>query len=245
MRDGGPHQGGGGAGAVGRRGQLTGQRRVGGVVEQPAGLVQQLTDRDGPAVVAVAAHQPREVFLHRVAEAEPPLGGKTQRHRRDDGLGEAARPEAVVPVDPASGADVRDPRGEVPRAAALPADEHRGPRRVALGRQPPYGGAQDTVTAALGARARARARPRVRVPARFRGRRVPARLRGRRAAAGQDEREGGGERHGGRHTAPPVPSYGGDGHDTDLRFLRTPRWSQVPRWPPRRAPDPRRFRVRG
>ncbi len=222
-------------GAVGRGGQLTRQHRVGGVVEQPAGLVQQLTDRDGPAVVALAAHQPG-----RCSATVSPRPSRLWAARRS--VTPAAMTVLVrLPARKWSFRWIRrpvrtsaTPRGEIPRAAVLRADEHRGPRRVALRRQPPYGGAQDAVTTVFGVRARAR--PRVRVPARFRGRR---------AAAGQDECEGGRERHGGRHTAPPVPSYGGDGHDTDLRFLRTSRWSQVPRWPPRRAPDPGRFRVRG
>jgi hypothetical protein len=111
-----PHQGG-----VGRHGWP--EAGVVGVVEDPAGVLEQLAQGDGRA----AWHQAGKPPCDAVAESQPVLGRQLQHHRGDERLGEAARPDPVARGHRASGGDVRQPAGRVhqPVAEAGQADDAR------------------------------------------------------------------------------------------------------------------------
>lgn len=128
-------------GGARRAGQPTDHAPIAREVEQTAGVGEKLPEGDFPAVVALAAHQPRKVLIDRVVQVEPSPFGQLEDDRRDKGLGDAARAEAVAFVNSPTGAHIGQPgRGEARPVAVQ--GEHGGPRCPAPGHQPPYGRVQ-------------------------------------------------------------------------------------------------------
>ena len=70
-------------------------------------MVEQLADRDRPAV----RDEPRQPFLDRVIEAEPPLADELESDRGNERLRNAPDPEAI-------GRAQRDARCRLPRPVA-------------------------------------------------------------------------------------------------------------------------------
>nr|WP_246108195.1 hypothetical protein [Saccharothrix saharensis] len=98
---------------------LSEELRVVAVVVQAAGLVEQLTDGDPAAVVAVAVDQAGQPALDGVVEAQQALGHQLEDDGGGERLGRAADPEPVLWSALPVGSGVRRTGGAEPLPVAV------------------------------------------------------------------------------------------------------------------------------
>ncbi len=84
------------------------------VLGQSAGVLEELADRDGPPVDAVAAQQSRQVRVHRLVEGDAALTGQLEHDRRGERLGVAADADGAVAGHGGTGRQIADAGGVVP-----------------------------------------------------------------------------------------------------------------------------------
>jgi len=99
-----------------------GQGQVVDVIGQAAGVLEQLTDGDQTAVVAVAPHEPGEVALDRGVQLNPVAGDQLQHHGGYEGLRRAADTELAIARHGLVATELSNPAHAHPAVATCVAD---------------------------------------------------------------------------------------------------------------------------
>ena len=99
---------------------------VGRVVVETARVVEQLAERDRPAL----GHKARYPPVHGIREAKPSLGGELERDRGDKRLGDTRDPEAVARRHREAGSDPGQSSGCATDAGGRSHDDDRAGRAV-------------------------------------------------------------------------------------------------------------------
>jgi hypothetical protein len=104
------------------------------VAEQSQQVLEELTDRDLLAIIAVARHEAGQPMVDRVVQRQRFLSDELQHDDGDERLGVAAHPEVAVEVHRLLAVELRHAAvGEAPAAAVVDLRQHAGdPARVKL-----------------------------------------------------------------------------------------------------------------
>lgn len=98
------------------------------VVEDPAGVVEQVPYGDVLGLVPLAAHDSGQPPLHAVVQRQPPLGLQLEQHRGGEGLGDAGDAELLMDAALVLDGEVADACAAVPHPVVVPhlGDDARG-----------------------------------------------------------------------------------------------------------------------